>query len=70
MTPSIKKIIHKGKTYYTVGDAARYLGTTATKVRVLLGTGALESEQLRVNGKLLVTAESLVRQKYGSPTQA
>lgn len=42
---------------YSVGGAARYLGTTATKVRQMMGNGPLEWVQLRTNGRLLITAE-------------
>jgi len=58
-----KKILHDGKVFYTVPDAARYLGTNATKVRQLIGAGEMEMDQIRTNGKLLVTAESLVAYK-------
>lgn len=61
--PVLKKIVKDGAAYYTVGDAAKYLGTTATKIRELLGSGELEMAQLRVNGKILVTAKSLSDRK-------
>lgn len=63
MTKSLKKILHQGNAYYSVGDAARYLGTTATKVRQMMGDGSLEWAQLRTNGRLLITAESLAKKK-------
>lgn len=66
MGKEIKKILHEGKVYYTVADAGRYLGTTATKVRQLMGAHKLEWTQGRVNGKLLVSAESLISYKYAA----
>lgn len=62
-SPTLKKIVKDGVAYYSVGDAAKYLGTTATKIRELLGSGDLEMAQLRVNGKILVTAKSLSDRK-------
>lgn len=63
MARSLKKILYQGHAYYSVGDAARYLGTTATKVRQMMGDGSLEWAQLRTNGRLLITAESLAKKK-------
>lgn len=65
MAKVLKKITHKGRAYYSVGDAAKYLGTTATKVREMMGNGSLEWAQLRTNGRLLITAESLAKRKAG-----
>lgn len=59
-----QKILHNGKVFYTIPDAARYLGTSATKIRQLIGAGEIEMDQIKTNGKLLVTAESLVAYKY------
>lgn len=64
MVKTMKKIVHKGKTYYSQAEAARYLGTTTLKVREMMADSSLESEQLRVNGRILITAESLVNKKY------
>jgi hypothetical protein len=58
-----KKVIHGGKTYYSVGATARILSTTANKVREMMGRGDLEWTQFRVNGRLLITAESIVGYK-------
>jgi hypothetical protein len=55
----MKKVLHNGDAYYSVADAARYLGTTATKVRGMMGDGSLEWAQFRVNGRLFITAKSL-----------
>jgi len=57
------RVIHKGKAYYSVGEAARMFGTTATKVRGMMGRGDVEWTQLRVNGRLLIPAESIVAYK-------
>lgn len=54
------QVIHEGKIYYTVAATARMLSTTTTKVRQMMGTGDLEWTQLRVNGRILITAESIV----------
>lgn len=62
MSKDIKKILHEGKIHYSVPDAARYLGITATKIRQLLGTGDMTA--VTHKRKLLVTAESLVAYKY------
>lgn len=70
MDKPIKKIMHEGKVYYSVQDAARYLGTTKTKIRERLGSGELTLGQANVNGKLLVSAESLVAYKYHPPEKA
>jgi hypothetical protein len=59
-----KKIIHDGRVWYTVGDAARHPGTTATKVREIMGAGGVEWTQINANRRLLVSAESLVRFKF------
>lgn len=58
-----KKVIHKGKTYYSVGETARILSTTAIKVKEMMGRGDLEWTQFRVNGRLFITAESIVGYK-------
>ena len=55
-----KKIIHEGRVYYAVGVAAKELRTTAAKVREWMGSGELQWIQRRANGRLLVSAESLV----------
>ena len=59
----MKKILHNGSTYYSVADAARYLGTTTPKVRGMMGDGSLEWAQFRANGKLFITAKSLVEKE-------
>jgi len=51
---------HDGKVYFTVGGASRAIGTTTAKVRALMGQGLLEWAQFKVNGKLMVSSESLV----------
>ena len=63
MSKILKKILHDGSAYYSVGDAAKYLGTTAVKIRQMMGDGSLQWAQLRTNGRLLITAESLAKKK-------
>lgn len=58
-----KKKLHKGNVYYDVASAARILRTTAIKVRHLMSEGKLEWTQIRVGGRLLVPAESIVAYK-------
>lgn len=59
----MKKVIHKGETYYSVADAAKYLGTRADKIREMMGNGTLQYKQLKTNGPLLILATSLVYKK-------
>lgn len=61
--PARDKIIHNGKAYYPVGAAARLLSTSAGKIRELMGKGELEWTQLRVNGRIVIPAESIVTYK-------
>lgn len=57
----MKKYMKDGKAHYSVADAARLLRTNAQKVRELMGDGTLEWNQTRVNGRLIVEAESIWR---------
>ena len=59
----VKKVIHEGSAYYSVLDAARLLGTSAPKVREMMGNGNLEWTQFRVNGKLFITAKSILEKQ-------
>jgi hypothetical protein len=61
----VRKVLNNGKAHYSVPDAARILKITKNKVRELLGKGDLESAQFRMNGKIFVTAKSIV--DYSSP---
>jgi len=61
----VRKFLINGKTHYRVPDAARILKITKPKVRELLGKGDLESAQFRMNGKIYVTAKSIV--EYSNP---
>lgn len=61
--PANDKVSYKGKVYYSVGATARMLSTSATKIREMMGRGDLESAQLRVNGRILIPAESIVAYK-------
>ncbi|MBU3666894.1 MAG: hypothetical protein FGM15_13610 [Chthoniobacterales bacterium] len=54
-----RKIFHEGRVWYGV-PKARTLGATTPKIREALGRGDLERTRLRINGKLLVTIESLL----------
>lgn len=59
--PTNDKIVHKGKAYYSIGATARILSTTSAKVREIMGRGELDWTQMRVNGRQLISAESIVR---------
>jgi hypothetical protein len=59
----MKKYVKSGKTYYSVGDAAKLLQTSAPKIRELMGNGILEWTQTRVNGRLVVEAQSILRHR-------
>jgi hypothetical protein len=67
-TKPIKKIIHNGIPYFSVPDAARFLGTTATKVREMMGNGSLEWAQFKENGKLFITGNSLADKQRSMTT--
>jgi len=58
-----RKTLYEGKVYYDVVSTARLLRTTAAKVQHLMSEGELKWTQLRVGGKLLVHAESIVGYK-------
>jgi len=57
------RIVHDGKVYFTVGETARNLSTTATKIRQMMGNGDLKWTQLRIGGRLFVPAESILAYK-------
>lgn len=59
MAKRSSKAIHDGKTYFTVGATAKILGISANKVRDLMGIDELEWTQFRVNGQLMIAAESI-----------
>jgi hypothetical protein len=54
------KILRDGKTYYTVGAAAKLLRTNTLKVKQLMGDGSLEWSNLRVNGPLYISEASIL----------
>jgi hypothetical protein len=56
-----RKIIHEGRVWYTVPGAARFLHTATARVREIMGEGQVEWIQLRTDGKLLISVESLLR---------
>ena len=57
------RVVRDGKTYYSVPEAARMLKTTANKIRDHMGSGNLVWTQFRTNGRLYISAESLVELK-------
>jgi len=56
-----RKIIHEGRVWYTVPGAARFLHTATARVREIMGEGQVEWIQLKTDGKLLISVESLLR---------
>jgi hypothetical protein len=54
------RIQHSGKVYHTVGGAAKMLRTNTAKVKQLMGDGSLEWLNLRVDGRLYITEESIL----------
>jgi hypothetical protein len=60
----MKKVLIKEEVHYSIVDAAKILEITKPKVRELLGKGDLKSAQIRMNGKIYVTAKSIVEYKY------
>jgi hypothetical protein len=57
MTLQLKR---RGKTYYSVGRAAKMLGTNTAKVKELMANGDLEWLNLQVNGPLYIPEDSLL----------
>jgi hypothetical protein len=56
-------VTHDGRVYFSVGEAARELSTTATKIRQMMGRGDLDWTQLRVGGRIFVPADSILASK-------
>jgi len=56
----MKKVLHSGREWCSVGDAARYLRTTHEKIRGFMGDGSLGYTQIRKNGNLYVLVDDLV----------
>lgn len=54
------KINNQGKSLLSVAATALQLSTTTAKVRELMGRGELAWAQPRANGKLYISAESIV----------
>ncbi len=54
------RIVRDGKVFYSIPETARMLKTSANKVRDYMGDGSLEWIQFETNGRLYVTAESLI----------
>lgn len=63
MTRILKKVVHEGEAFYSVPDAAKYLGTNQNKIRIMMGDGSLQWKQFKENGKLYITAKSLVEKQ-------
>ena len=59
--PKPKTILLRGQIYHPVPVIARLLGTTAPKVRALMGVGSLDWRQTKDNGAIVVSAESVRR---------
>jgi hypothetical protein len=57
------RIIRDGKTYHTVGAAAKLLRTNTMKIKQLMGDGTLEWSNLRVNGPLYISEASILAYK-------
>jgi hypothetical protein len=58
-----KKIVHQDRIFYSVSGAAMVLGTYTAKIRELMGSGKLEWTQVKINGKLFDSGDSLVKLK-------
>jgi hypothetical protein len=54
------KITLDGKTYYSVGAAAKLLSTNTLKVKQLMSDESLEWSNLRVNGPLYISEASIL----------
>ena len=67
--PMEKKVIHKGKAYFSVLTTSQLLHTTSEKVRDLMSQGALDWAQLKDNGKPMVTAASIADYMKRNPDQ-
>jgi hypothetical protein len=57
------RTVRDGKTYHTVGAAAKLLRTNTMKVKQLMGDGTLEWSNLRVNGPLYISEASILAYK-------
>jgi hypothetical protein len=54
-----KQIVHEGKLYYSLAEAARLLGTTTGKLKEIIGPEGIEYRNFRVNGRMWVSALDL-----------
>ena len=61
MPALMKKVSQDGTLWCPVPDAARYLRTTAPKIRALMGEGRLTCTQIRKNGQIYVSVSDLVK---------
>jgi hypothetical protein len=55
-----KKVLHNGRVWCSVADAARYLRTTHQKVRNMMGA-ELDNTQIRKNGNQYVSLDDVVK---------
>jgi hypothetical protein len=53
------QMMHEGKLYYSMSAAARLLGTTTTKLKVIMIPEGFEWANFRVNGPIWISAESI-----------
>ncbi len=53
------QVIHNGKLYYSMTASARLLGTTVSKLRQAMIPEGLEWTNIRVNGPIWISADSL-----------
>ena len=58
--PAKDKITHEGSAYYSVAATAKLLGTTKAKVLQLVAQHGMKTVQLNTNGRLWISAESII----------
>lgn len=56
-----KQRVVNGKTWLSMPEAARQIGTTTTVIKRLMGEGVLDYDQVAANGKILIPLESVVK---------
>jgi hypothetical protein len=57
------RIIKDGSVYYSVGGAAKLLGTNTATVKRLMGDRQLDWLNLRANGRLVIPESSILDYK-------
>jgi len=55
----ISQIIHDGQQYYSLAASARLLGTSVANLKKIMVKEGLDWTNLRVNGPLWISAESI-----------